>query len=110
MDQFTPTVVKNVARKIDILRSQYNYTYRELSKKSGVSLATLYDIINGNKIPNIYTLDCICTALNVSLSDFFDFDDNVIKLRGKEAVLIRIFRELSPMSQDTLIKLSKCMR
>ena len=59
MDQFTPTVVKNVARKIDILRSQYNYIYRELSKKSGVSLATLYDIINGNKIPAVDFLEII---------------------------------------------------
>ena len=62
------------------------------------------------KIPNVYTLHLICTALGISLSDFFDFDDNVIVLRGKETILIKIYRELSPMSQDTLIKVAKCTK
>ena len=87
-----------------------NLSYRDLSKKSGVSLSAIYNIIQGNKVPNIYTLECICNALSISLSDFFSIDDDVIRLRGKEAILIKIYRELSPMSQDTLIKLTKCMK
>ncbi len=110
IDNLTPTIVKNTALRIDYLRTQNNMTLRELSKKSGIAPSALHNIITGNKIPNIYTLSCICTALSISLSDFFNFDDNVIALRGKEAILIKIFREISPMSQDTLIKSSKCMK
>lgn len=110
IDLYTPTIIKNSARRIDYLRVQNNFTYRELAKKTGVSLATIHNIIQCNKIPNILTLESICNALSISLSDFFDFDDGVIRLRGKEAILIRIFREVSPMSQDTLIKVSKCMK
>ena len=66
--------------------------------------------IIGNKIPTVYTMHLICTALGISLSDFFNFDDSIIRLRSKEAILIKIYRELSPMSPDTLIKVSKCMR
>ena len=110
IDNFTPLIVRNVATRIDFLRMQYNMSIRSLAKKSGVSYSTLFDIINGNKIPSIYTLDCICSALGVSLSDFFDFDDEVIRLRGKENILIKIYREVSPMSQDTLIKVAKCMK
>jgi len=110
IDQYTPAIIKDTAQRIDYLRAQNAYTYRELAKKSGVSLATIHNIIQGKKIPNIYTLHSICNALNISLSDFFNFDDNVIVLRGKEAILIKIFREVSPMSQDTLIKVSKCMK
>ena len=109
-DTYTPTIIKNVATRIDPLRTEQNLSMRDLAKKSGISKPQLADIILGNKIPTVYTLHLIRTALGISLSGFFDFDDNVIKLRGKEAVLIRIFRELSPMSQDTLIKLSKCMK
>ena len=83
---------------------------RDLAKKSGISKSQLSDIILGNKIPNVYTLHLICTALGISLSDFFDFEYTVIKLRGKEAILVKIYRELSPMSQDTLIKVTKCMK
>ena len=110
IDSFTPTIIKNTARRIDYLRAQNNFTYRDLAKKSGVSLATIHNIIQGKKIPNILTLESICKALNITLSDFFDFSEEVIKLRGKEAILIKIFREVSPMSQDTLIKVLKCMK
>ena len=109
-NNFSPPIVINVADRIDYLRVQNNYTMRQLAKKSGVSISTMVNIISKKKIPNIYTLHCICNALNISLSDFFDFDDEVIRLRGKENILIKIYREVSPMSQDTLIKVAKCMK
>ena len=92
------------------LFTSQNLSIRALTKKSGISKSQLSDIMLGNKIPNIYTLHLICTALGISLSDFFDFEDTIIKLRGKEAILVKICRELSPMSQDTLIKVVKCMK
>ena len=110
IDNFTPQIVKTVATRIDELRVAQDLSLRALAKKSGVSFSKMSDIISGNKIPTVYTLHGICTALSISLSDFFDLDDSVIRLRGKEAILIKIFRELSPMSQETLIKLSKCMK
>ena len=80
-DTYTPTIIKNVATRIDPLRTEQNLSMRDLAKKYGISL-----------------------------SDFFNFDDSIIRLRSKEAILIKIYRELSPMSQDTLIKVSKCMK
>ena len=93
-----------------MLRTEQNLPMRDFAKKSGISKSQLSDIILGNKIPNVYTLHLICTALGIFLSDFFDFDDTVIKFRCKEAILIKIYRELLPMSQDTLIKVVKCMK
>ena len=110
IDQYTPMIIKNIATRIDLLRTEQNLSTRDLAKKSGISKSQLSDIILGNKIPNVYTLHLICTALGISLSDFFDFDDTIVKLRGKEAILIKIYRELSPMSQDTLIKVAKRMK
>ena len=110
IDQYTPTIIKNIATIIDLLRTEQNLSMHDLAKKSGISKSQLSDIILGNKIPTVYTLHLICTALGISLSDFFNFDNSIIRLRSKEAVFIKIYRELSPMSQDTLIKVSKCMR
>lgn len=107
---YLPPIAKNVATRIDFLRAQYDLSLRDLAHKSGISKSELSNIILGKKIPNIYTLHCICNALDVSLSDFFDFDDEVVRLRGKENILIKIYREVSPMSQDTLIKVAKCMK
>lgn len=110
IDKFTPSIIKNISLRIDQLRVQYNLSMRELAKKSGISKSQLSDIILGNKVPNVYTLFCICNALGITLSDFFDFDDEVIRLRGKENIVIKIYREISPMSQDTVIKMLKCMK
>lgn len=109
-EKYIPSIVKSIAKRIDSIRINQNFSIRELAHKSGISPSTLFDIIVGNKIPNIYTLYCICSALSISLTDFFNFDDKVLRLREKEALLIKIFREISPMSQDTLIKLTKCMK
>ena len=109
-DISTPIIIRQTAQRIDYLRAENNFTYRDLSKKSGVSLATIHNIIQCKKIPNIYTLSCLCNALNITLSDFFDFDESVYRLRGKENIVIKIYREISPMSQDTVIKLLKCMK
>lgn len=109
-DKNLPSIIKNVALRIDYLRSQQNLSVRDLAAKSGISKSELSYIILGRTVPNIYTLHSICNALGISLSDFFNFDNEVIRLRGKEIVLIKIYREVSPMSQDTLIKVAKCMK
>ena len=110
IDRYTLTIIENIATRIDFLRIEQNLSMRDLAKKSGISKSQLSDIILGNKISNVYTLHLICTALGISLSDFFDFDDAIIRPRSKEAILIKIYRELSPMSQDTLFKVAKCMK
>ena len=110
IDKHTPQIIVKIAERIDYLRIQNDYSLRELAKRSGISHNSLFSIIQGKTVPNIYTLNNICSALHISLSDFFDFDDEVIRLRGKENILIKIYREVSPMSQDTLIKVAKCMK
>ena len=55
-DISTPIIIRQTAQRIDYLRAENNFTYRDLSKKSDVSLATIHNIIQCKKIPNIYTL------------------------------------------------------
>ena len=106
IDTHTPTIIKNVATRIDLLHTEQNLSMRDLAKRAGISKSQLADIILGNKIPTVYTLH---RPRHFPLG-FFNFDDSIIRLRSKEAILIKIYRELSPMSQDTLIKVSKCMK
>ena len=103
-------IIAQTAEKIDALRCALGHSIRALSVKAGISETTLVEIIQGKKIPNIQTLQLICDALEISLSDFFNPDEEMLMLRGKESVLIKIYRELSRMSQDTLLKVVKCMK
>ena len=49
-------IVDRVAKRIDTLRTQQELSIRELAKRSGIAQSALYNILQGNKIPNIYTL------------------------------------------------------
>ena len=104
------TITKNIAQRIDMLRTQADLSFRELAKISGISKSEISNIVLLKTSPSVDTLNRICRALNVSLVDLLSPNENIIILKRKENVLISIFRELSPMSQDTLIKVSKCMK
>ena len=106
----TVDIMKFVGTKINFLRTLCDYSARELATKAGISLSSLYQITQGNSSPTVCTLHSICKALNISLSDFFSGNEYATSMTFKEAKLIERFRTLSPMSQDTLIKLAKCMR
>ena len=84
-------ISKFIDSRINKLRVDNGFSIRELAKKSFISHNSLFSIIQGNKSPNIFTLSNICKALHISLSDFFDFEDTIIKLRGKEALLVKIY-------------------
>ena len=110
IDLNTFDIIKLTANRLDYLRTQAGLSVRDLAKRVGIANSAMYSIISGEKVPNILTLHNLCAALNISLSDFFDFDETVYKLRGKENIVIKIYREISPMSQDTVIKMLKCMK
>ena len=110
MDNFTPNIIKMIASRIDAQRCLLGFSIRDLANKAGLSKTTLLSIIQCAKIPNILTLHSLCNALSIKLSDLFEETDEALKLRGKENIVIKIYREISPMSQDTVIKMLKCMK
>ena len=110
MNNNIPDILTFTASRINFLRSECGYSTRELADKSGIANSTLSKITHKNVIPNICTLHSICKGLNITLSDFFFGSEYATSMTFKEAKLIERFRKLTPMSQDTLIKLAKCMR
>ena len=110
MDNYTPKIIQLTASRIDSYRCSLGFSMRELAKKAGISKTTLLSIIQGTTVPNILTLHSLCNALSISLADLFNDNEEVLKLRVKENIVIKLFREVSPMSQDTVIKVLKCMK
>ena len=59
-----------LAGRIKELREAKGYTINKLASQAGISQIFLRDIELGNKKPTVDTLDAICWALDISLSDF----------------------------------------
>lgn len=58
--------------RIKQLCDEKGYDYITLSKKSGVPLTTLLNIIKGNsKNPGIFTISKICQGFEVTMAEFF---------------------------------------
>lgn len=97
----------DVLKRINKLRLDRNWSIYRLSVASGIPQSTLTNMFNRETLPSITTLECICAAFEISMSDFFaengnyEADENeLINLyrmtsnEGKQAVL-SILRELS---------------
>ncbi|MBS0937560.1 helix-turn-helix domain-containing protein [Lactiplantibacillus plantarum] len=60
-------------RIVDFLKDR-DITVHRLSVKSGVPNTTLVDLINGTtKSAKLSTIISVCSALGISVHDFFDF-------------------------------------
>ena len=99
-----------ISQRIDRARYELGLSIRELAKKSNVAPSTIFNLIQQKEIPNILTLQSICLALKISLASLLSVEENTFTNNLKEIRLLQLFRELSPMSQDTLIKAAKCMK
>ncbi|EJO5348375.1 helix-turn-helix transcriptional regulator [Clostridium botulinum] len=65
----------NISIKLRNLRKENNFTLKELSAKSGISVSFISDIENRRRNPSIETLKTLADTLSVSVNDFFD-DNN----------------------------------
>lgn len=61
----------DVLKKINKMRIDRNWSVYRLSVESGISQSTLTNMFNRETLPSITTLECICTAFGISMSDFF---------------------------------------
>ena len=75
-----------------------------LAKESGLSQSTIANIFRRNTLPSIPTLEIICRAFGISLSQFFADEDGA-GLSEEQQVLLTQWKTLSPDRRRLLLKL-----
>ena len=82
--------------RIKELLDDRNWTVYRLSKESGVPYSSLNSLINKNNYPTIPTLEKICGAFKISLSEFFLNSPRPVNhidyLSKEELNLIEVYR------------------
>lgn len=99
----------NVLDRIMQLRMERNWTEYRLSEESGIAQTTISSWFRKNITPSIPSLDNICKAFHITLSEFFDFDNEAVVLTEKQKDLIYGFSCLNESQQKILIELIKSM-
>lgn len=68
--------LKKIGHVIRVLRKEKGYTQDELAHEANIGKSFIGYIERGQKAPTITTLYHICRALDVQLSEFFDYVKN----------------------------------
>lgn len=64
-----------LCKRIANLIKENKLTIEQLAYQSGISKGGLSEIVRKMKEPSNYTIMKICVALNITMSEFFDFDE-----------------------------------
>ncbi len=70
-------ITQKVGSRIKSLRNSLGLSQEKLALKAGIDRTYLAGIESGKRNATITSLEKVVSALDISLSDFFDFDKNV---------------------------------
>ena len=92
----------NVLDRITFYRKQKNWTEYQLAEKSGLTQSTISSRYRKNVVPSIPSLEKICNAFGITLSQFFSTDDDNFSLTSNQKELLK---ESSHLTEEQLASL-----
>lgn len=86
----------DVVERIKQICNQKGISFYRLSQDSGIPYSTLTNSLNRGTIPSIYTLERICSALDITLANFFKTEDTMTyTLTNEQLTCLHLFDSLS---------------
>ena len=95
----------DINKKIMDMCNERNWSTYDLAKEAILTHSTLSSMLQRGTPPKIDTLEHICEAFGISLSQFFLDDEKIEVLSLKEKKLVSLFRKLSEQKQQALLNL-----
>ena len=96
----------DILKRIDDLRKERGWSMYRLADEAGITQSTIANMFSRKTLPSISTLQEICQAFNISLSEFFGDSNN--ELNNNEFLLLANYRKLSTKNKgivNTLINM-----
>lgn len=97
----------DIIKKIDQLMEERNWTDYKLSVESGLSSSTIANIHRRNTVPSIPTLEAICSAFGITLSQFFNEEMASVQLNKEQQELFNIWVSLTDHQKQLVYELVK---
>jgi len=92
----------DILKKINQLRIERQWSIYRLSVESDISQSTLTNMFNRETLPSITTLESLCQAFGITMSDFFADENDSEKLSSEEKELIKMYRTASSEARDSI--------
>ncbi len=97
-------------QRINKLMQERNWTPYKLAIESGLSSSTIANIFRRNTVPSLATLEAICDAFGISLSQFFAEDTHFVELSSEQLAFFNKWITLTKHQKDLLNDLIKEMK
>lgn len=94
----------DVKARIQQLMEERGWTFYRLAKEANISWSTLRNMFKRNNDPSIYTLECICKGMGMTLPQFFDVD-NQMGLTEEQRQLIQQWSRLNDRNKRLVSEL-----
>lgn len=98
-----------VLERILQLRMERGWSEYRLSEESGIAQTTISSWFRKNICPSVPSLEKICEAYNISLSQFFNWDNEPVSLSEKQFELLENWNRLTEEQQSIIIDLLRSM-
>lgn len=93
----------DILEKITRLRKERHWTEYQLAEKSGLTQSTISSWYRKNMLPSIPSLEKICDAFDISLSQFFlEIGNQPVLLNEKQQNLLNAASKLNSIQYDAL--------
>lgn len=90
------------------LMADRGWSEYRLAKESGLSESTLKNVFHRNTVPSIPTLEAICKAFHITLSQFFA-DGDMVELSPELKAVFDSWLSLTPEQKDAAQRMLDAM-
>lgn len=95
----------DVLKHIDELMKQRGWVVNYLAKQADIPQSTLSGLFQRNNCPTIPTLEKICGAFGITMSEFFAPEGGLTALTGEQRELLSKWDSLPQQHKDAILKL-----
>ena len=81
----------DIQKKIKEMMKERGWTDYRLCKESGLSASTIANMFNRNNLPTIPTLEAICMAFGITMSQFFSESEMLSLTEEQRKLLLKFF-------------------
>lgn len=100
----------DILDKITQLRLERDWTEYQLAERSGLTQSTISSWYRKNMLPTIPSLERICDAFGITLSQFFlEEDENKVSITDQQRRLLEYAARLDPDQYSTLLNFLKTL-
>ena len=92
----------SVLEKIKKLQNERGWSTYKLAYEAGLTQSTLSNMFARGTCPTVDTLERICEAFGITLSEFFNENDKVIHVSTDELELLSAYRSLTEKEKDAV--------